>query len=133
MKSNTLSVIILFIVGIALVAVCFPIIKSINDFKKVAVPITAVISDIKIYSGNDDEINHDVYVNYYYEDELFKNIYINVYYSGMFVEKEIDIYVNTNKPSEAKYISYIPIYFIGGIGMILIFSGTGIIVRCKNR
>lgn len=92
----------LFLIGILLIYVSISIFNSTNDFKKTAVPVTAVISNISTYSRNDGEIGHNVFVDYKYADKIYEHVYINAYNSNMFVGKKINIYVNTAFPSEAK-------------------------------
>lgn len=117
----------LFIIGILLIYASISIFNSTNDFKKIAVPVTAVISDISTYSKRDGEITHNVYVDYKYTDKIYKHVYINAYNSNMFVGKKINIYVNTTFPSEAKYISYMSVFFLIGMAIILLLAGLGVV------
>ena len=72
----------LFLIVILLIYVSISIFNSTNDFKKTAVPVTAVISNISTYSRNDGEIGHNVFVDYKYADKIYwytlqKNKFIN--------------------------------------------------------
>ena len=115
----------LFLIGILLIYASISIFNSTNDFKKIAVPVTAVISNISTYSRDDGEIGHNVYVDYKYADKIYEHVYINAYNSNMFVGKKINIYVNTAFPSEAKYISYLSVFFLAGMAVILLLAGLG--------
>ena len=117
----------LFLIGILLIYASISIFNSTNDFKKIAVPVTAVISNISTYSRDDGEIGHNVYVDYKYADKIYEHVYINAYNSNMFVGKKINIYVNTTFPSEAKHISYLSIFFLAGMAVILLLAGLGVV------
>ncbi len=116
----------LFLVGFLLIYASISVFNSTNDFKKIAVPVTAVISDISShFDGSGDRV-YSVYVDYKYNNESYKHVYINTYNSNMFVGKKIKIHVNTIFPSEAKHISYIFVFFLSGMAIILMLSGLGI-------
>ncbi len=117
----------LFLIGILLIYASISIFNSTNDFKKIAAPVTAVISNISTYSRDDGEIGHNVYVDYKYADKIYEHVYINAYNSNMFVGKKINIYVNTTFPSEAKHISYLSIFFLAGMAVILLLAGLGVV------
>ena len=74
----------LFLIGILLIYASIFIFNSANNFKKIAVPVTAVISDISIYSKNNGEMAHNVCVDYKYADKIYKHVYINTYNSNIF-------------------------------------------------
>jgi len=108
------------------------------SFKKNAVPVTAVISNIETYKDSDNETQYRVYIQYEYNGDTFEDT-LGYWSAGMAVGKEIQIYVNPDNPTEIKsnsvllavLLSIFIIVFggIGGVGII----GEIKMSRCINR
>lgn len=88
-------------------------------FKKNAVSIPAVITDIESYRDSDGDTNHHVYVSFSYEGEQYNNIPLNEYSSSMYIGKEISLLCDPSHPGRVQ--TNFSIYF--GSGMLL-FMGT---------
>ena len=123
--------IILFIVSIVLIGVSISGFKSMVEFKKIAEPITGVISFIGTYYDSDDEKSHNAYIDYEYSGEKYEHVYINAYNSSMHVGKSIKVYVNTINPAEVRYLSYASV--ILPIAMAIIFTLFGMAIFWGNK
>ena len=131
-RSTKITSLPLFIVGILLIIVGLYLFNSTNQFKKSAELITAVISNTNSHRDSKGNETHYISVDYKYRGEMYKGIRIDAYNSSMFTGKKIDIYVNTNCPSEARYLTYWNALFFGGIGIIVFLSGLGILFIDQN-
>lgn len=88
-------------------------------FKKNAVSIPAVITDIESYRDSDGDTHHNVYVSYSYEGKQYDDIPLSEYSSSMYIGKEISLLCDPDHPGRVQ--TNFGIYF--GSGMLL-FMGT---------
>jgi len=109
---------IFLLVGIITLIGSFFVIKSNNDFKKIAEEITGKIVQIESYHNSEGEDKHNVYVSYSYNGTLYDSVELNYYSSSMYEGKEISLLCDPNNPRRIKINS--PIDIGGGI---LLFMG----------
>ena len=88
------------------------------QFRKSAVEVTAVISEIDSYRDSDGDINHNVYVNYSYDGNTYNNMRLSEYSSSMYEGKEISLLVDPENPRK---IGTVLGKIIGGV----MFAGIG--------
>ena len=86
------------VIGIIFFAVGIFIAVLGNKFKRNAVEVNAVISEIESYRDSDGEISHNVYVSYSYNGRDYKDIELNEYGSNMYEGKEILIMIDPDSP-----------------------------------
>lgn len=114
-------------IGIIFVIVGIVSLISAVRFKKNAVEVTGVISEIEAYKDSDGDTNHKVFVDYDYNGRAYEGIRLYEYSSSMYEGKEIDLMLDPENPAKiATDFGKI----LGGImfiGMGAIFSLVGII------
>lgn len=127
-KKSVVSIFLLlfFIAGIALLIAGIIVLCSGIRFRKDAVEVSAVITDIETYSSGDDT-HHTVWVEYEHDGKTYDNVRLNEYNSGMYTGKEITVLINPKDPR--KVSTKFGTVFAGGILILMgvIFTVVGII------
>lgn len=126
-KAVNLVFYIFAVIGIIFViAGIVSLVKSVQ-FKKTAVNVDAVISDIEAYRDSDGDMNHRVFINYSYNGKQYEGISLGEYSSSMYEGKEIAILLDPKNPVKVATNSGIIFMCAMFIGMGSIFALVGII------
>ncbi len=86
---------ILVVVGICVLLVGFK--KPEN-----VVTITGEIVDIVRERDHDGDVHYDVYVDYEFDGKEYKEVHLSTYSSSMYEGKEIELFIDPEKPSRPK-------------------------------
>lgn len=115
------------VIGIIFFAVGIFIAVLGNKFKRNAVEVNAVISEIESWRDSDGEISHNVYVSYSYNGREYKDVELNEYGSNMYEGKEILIMIDPDSPRSLR--TNLGIYLGPAIFMLVggVFACIGII------
>ena len=111
---NNLSIIIPSVIGIVLVLIGIKVQIDNTNFLKTAQMTEAIITDITTDGFGEDE-SHIVSIEYNV-DGITYHEKLGEYDSGMYINQRIEIYYNSENPSEckgksSKYVGFIVIIF----------------------
>ena len=127
-------------IGIVILVVMLLVVRDGINFRKTAMPATAVISHIEAYSSRDSDgestTKHDVYVAYTVEGKKYENIRLGSYNAGMHEGKEIDILYNPAHPEKirTKGSDIFGAVILGVIGLSFFIAGISIfMVHRRSR
>lgn len=127
-KKSALSMFffLFLIAGVALLIAGIIVLCSGMRFRKDAVEVSAVITNVETY-GSGDDTHHSVWVEYEYDGKTYDNVRLNEYNSGMYTGKEITVLVSPKDPGRAS--TQFGTVFAGGILLLMgvIFTSAGAI------
>lgn len=140
-KPNMISVVfgaLFTTISVVFLAAIIAVDVSYANFKKDAVPVEAVITDIdshRVHNRNTNKTRteHTVYVEYEYEGEVY-NTELGYYSSGMKKGDREEIYINPDNPSESSSSPLILNCIIIPLAGIFISIGLVFLIKeVKNK
>lgn len=124
------------IVGLIFAIIGIVCLISGQQFKKTAIKIDGIITEIDTYRDSDGDTRHRTYVTYDYDGTQYDNISLGSYSSGMYEGQTLELLCDPNNPGRVRTTgsNYLLFGIFFGMGLtFMLIGGIPILISIRKR